>query len=138
MQPSHFYILFLCLDYFGDLEALLFSLLVRITNTLRTKVILKHGKLSKRLTVRERIEKKVLNGLIFIHTSVILIQSFNCVIQSFLFLPLCTLRINSMPFKTIIKLCLSAPVFRALQSLLRRLGEFQFVKLLFVLTCIPL
>ena len=141
MQPSHFYILFLCLDYFGDLEALLFSLLVWITNTLRTKVILKHGKLSKRLTVCERIGKKKKCYMVlfsFTHLLFLFSHLIVSVIQSFLFLSLCTLRINSMPFKTIIKSCLSAPVFRALQSLLRRLGEFQFVKLLFVLTCIPL
>lgn len=110
MQPSHFYILFLCLDYFGDLESLLFPLLVQITNTLRTKVILKHGKLSKTYSPLEKSAKWSYfhSHLLFLFSHLIV-----SVIQSFLFLPLCTLHINSMPFKTIIKSCLFAPVFRA-------------------------
>lgn len=74
-------------ELFGDFGFLLFSLLVHITDILRTKIVLK---LSKEFTVHEGTQKWVLNCLIFIQSRICLHQFFS---------PLCALQIHSTLFK---------------------------------------
>lgn len=51
-------------ELFGDLGSLLLSLLINITDILRSKIILTHEKLSEVLEVHERTQKWALKNLI--------------------------------------------------------------------------
>ena len=144
MCKFHIFTLYLIftLGLFWVSWALLFSLLLHITNALRTKVTLKQWKtIQKAYGMKAHTQKWDLNGLIFIYSFFYHSWSITCLAYSVFFFPLCVLcrsTVCHVWFKTIIKSCLSASMFRADNLFFQGLENCSLLNSYFASTCIPL